>query len=136
MSDKQYKILFVDDDQFILEMYSVKFAQTKHEVRFASSAEEAISILKNGFVPDAIVFDVIMPQTQGFDMISQIKAENLAKGAVLIALTNQSEVEDYERAENLHVHEYIIKANHIPSEVLALIEASIDKIKNKAYESK
>ncbi len=130
MSDKQYKILFIDDDQFILEMYSVKFAQTKHEVRFASSAEEAINILKDGFEPDAVVFDVIMPGTQGFDMVSQIKTENLAKEAVFIALTNQSEPEDYKRAEDLHIDEYIIKANHIPSEVVALIEAGIDKNKS------
>ena len=124
----QYKILFLDDDRFILDMYSTKFASTKHEVRFASSADEAERILKDGFKPDAIVFDLIMPGKQGFDFVSDIKKEHWDEGAVLIALTNQNEYEDYERAENLHLDEYIVKANHIPSEVIAIIE---NTIKNK-----
>jgi len=126
---KSYKILFLDDDQFILEMYSVKFANTKHEVRFASSADEAKKILEEGFEPDAIVFDLIMPGVQGFDFIADIKKDALAKNAALVALTNQGEVEDYDRADKLHIDAYIIKANHIPTEVVALIENAIEKKK-------
>ncbi len=126
---KAYKILFLDDDQFILQMYGVKFAQTEHELKFASSADEAMKILKDGFKPDALVFDVIMPEVQGFDFVSEAKKEGLLKDVVTIALTNQGELEDYNRAEQLHVDEYIIKANHIPSEVVAMIEYSINKNK-------
>ncbi len=125
---KSIKILFLDDDPFILDMYGTKFAQTDHTVRFASSADTAIKILQEGFKPDAIVFDLIMPGTQGFDFIADIKEKDLAGTAALIALTNQNEVEDYDRAEALHIDEYIVKANHIPSEVLAIIE---NTVKNK-----
>ena len=129
--EKKYKILFLDDDPFILDMYSTKFASTEHDVYFVPSADEAKKVLKSGFKPDAIVFDLIMPGTQGFDFVSDIKKENLDEGAVLIALTNQNEYEDYERAENLHVDEYIVKANYIPSEVIAIIENTIKNKKNK-----
>ncbi len=125
---KALKILFLDDDPFILDMYGTKFAQTNHDVRFASTADDAIKILKEGFQPDAIVFDLIMPGTQGFDFVAQIKEESLVGGTALIALTNQNEIEDYDRAEALHVDEYIVKANHIPSEVVAIIE---NTVKNK-----
>ncbi len=128
MSDKKsYKILFLDDDPFILDMYGTKFAQTDHEIKFAASADDAKQILKDGFNPDAIVFDVIMPGTQGFDFVSDIKKEGLAGDAALIALTNQNEVEDYDRAEDLQVDEYIVKANYIPSEVVLMIENTIKK---------
>ncbi len=134
MNDRQYKILFVDDDAFVVEMYAVKFSDTKHEVRFANSADEALQVLEGGFKPDAIVFDVMMPGMLGFDFIAEVKRRGLSDGAVLIALTNQGEMEDYNRAEDLHIDEYIIKANHIPSEVVAIIEDRISKYKQKDHE--
>ncbi len=132
MENKAYKILFLDDDQFIREMYSVKFSQTNHEVQFAASAEEALQILKEGFVPDALVFDVIMPGMQGFDFLEEAYKQKLIdrNKTVIIALTNQSEKSDYDRARSLLVDEYIVKANYIPSEVVSLIESVIEKFKS------
>lgn len=130
MDNEKYKILFVDDDELVLDMYAVKFNQSNHDVRFASSADLAENILKEGFKPDALVFDVIMPGVQGFDMLEKFKKEGLIDAnTVLIALTNQNEDTDYKRAESLGVHEYMVKANHVPSEVLSIIEATIKKNK-------
>ena len=130
-NNKSYKILFVDDDIFIQEMYGIKFAQTNHDIKFAKSADEAEKILKEGFVPDVIVFDVIMPGVQGFDFIENIKEKGLIDfHPTLIALTNQNEATDYDRAKAVGVHEYLVKANHIPSEVVALIESAVEKYGN------
>ena len=132
MDSKSYKILFVDDDELVLDMYAVKFNQSPHTVQFANSADSARKILQDGFKPDAVVFDVMMPGTQGFDMIEQFKNEGLIDDkTVLIALTNQNEDTDYKRAEKLGVHEYMVKAAHIPSEVLSIIETTIQKFKDK-----
>ncbi len=129
MIERKIKILFVDDDSFIREMYAVKFSQDDElDVEFADGAESAIKILKEGLKPDAIVFDLIMPSVDGFSMVEQIKKENLAQGAVFIALTNQGEKADYLRAKELGIDQYIVKANHIPSEVVALIKSTL---KNK-----
>ncbi len=121
------KILFIDDDAFIQEMYSVKFKQAGFDARFASDVASAIKLLEEGFRPDAMVFDLIMPGESGFDFMQQVKQKNLVNGAALIVLSNQSEKEDFQRAKELGASEYIIKANHIPSEVVAIIDSVIKK---------
>ena len=129
MSEAKYKILFIDDDSFIQEMYSVKFGQAGFDAKFASDVDSAIKILEEGFKPDAAVFDLIMPGKSGFDFIQIGKTKKLLDDVVLIVLSNQSEKEDFKRAEELGAHEYIIKANHIPSEVVTMIDAAIKKNK-------
>jgi len=126
MEDKP-KILFIDDDVFIQEMYSVKFSQAGFDARFASDVASAIKLLEEGFKPDVMVFDLIMPGESGFDFMQQVKQKDLINGASLIVLSNQSEKEDFQRAKELGAEEYIIKANHIPSEVVAIIDSVIKK---------
>jgi len=121
------KILFIDDDAFIQEMYSVKFKQADFDARFASDVASAIKLLEEGFKPDVAVFDLIMPGESGFDFMKQVKQKNLLTEASLIVLSNQGEKEDFQRAKELGADEYIIKANHIPSEVVSIIRSIIEK---------
>lgn len=130
MSDKKYKVLFIDDDAFIQEMYSVKFSQAGFDAKFASDVDAAIKILEEGFKPDVAVFDLIMPGKSGFDFMREGKSKNLLDDVVLIVLSNQSEKEDFKVAQELGASEYIIKANHIPSEVVDIILSTVKKHKN------
>ena len=54
-------ILLVDDDKFLLDMYSMKFVQEGYSVQACLSGRDAIAALKAGFAPDAILFDLTMP---------------------------------------------------------------------------
>ena len=127
MQDKK-KILIVDDDRFLLNMYSLKFEKNGFEVKVAQSAEEAINILKEGFGPAVLLMDLIMPVMDGFEMYEKIKKDNLASGSIAIMLTNQGLVSDINRAKELGVHGYIVKATTIPSEVVEeVIDAKEEK---------
>ena len=117
MQDKK-KILIVDDDRFLLNMYSLKFEKNGFDVKVAQSAEEAINVLKEGFGPAVLLMDLIMPVMDGFEMYEKIKKDNLASGSIAIMLTNQGLVSDINRAKELGVHGYIVKATTIPSEVV------------------
>ncbi|MFA6227257.1 MAG: response regulator [Candidatus Paceibacterota bacterium] len=117
MQDKK-KILIVDDDKFLLNMYSLKFERNGFEVKVAQGGEDAINILKDGFKPTVLLMDLIMPVMDGFEMYEKIKKDNLAVGAVAIMLTNQGLTSDINRAKELGVHGYIVKATTIPSEVV------------------
>ncbi len=111
-------ILIVDDDKFLLNMYSMKFGKNGFEVKIAPSGQDAIDILKNGFKADVILMDLIMPVMDGFTLYENIKNEQLAPGAVAIMLTNQGLSSDINRAKELGLHGYIVKATTIPSEVV------------------
>lgn len=113
-----YKVLLVDDDDFLISMYTQKFEHEGDEVQSASSTQEALSILRGGYQPDVIAFDVVMPQQNGFDLVQAIKSENLLGHAHLVALTNQWENENRTKAEELGVNAYIIKAESVPSDIV------------------
>jgi len=112
------KILFVDDDTFLLDMYAVKFKNNGWDVRTCDNAENALKVLRGGYVPDAMLVDIIMPGMDGIEFLSVVRKENLAAGAALILLTNQGLPDDVAKAKELNVDGYIIKATTIPSDVL------------------
>jgi len=116
---KKYKILMVDDDRFLLNMYETKFKNFGHEIISLTSSEQALSKLREGFIPDAIVLDVIMPHPDGLELLNTIRKEKLAPDSAVIMLTNQGESSEIERAQKLGMDGYIVKATLIPSEVAA-----------------
>lgn len=115
---KNYKIMLIDDDKFLLDMYSNKFTKDGFEVKVAVGGQDAFEKLKE-FHPDIILADIVMPGMDGLEVMEQIKKDNLAPNAILIMLTNQGDSYDIERAKNLKLHGYIVKATSIPSEVVA-----------------
>ncbi len=126
-----YKILFLDDDEFVVDMYSLKFTQAGHNFHAVSGAEDALEELRGGFAPDAIVTDLIMPKIDGFQFLQMAKDEDLIRDAAIIVLSNQGETEDLARAREFGAAGHIIKANTIPTEVLAIITDLIAKHKSK-----
>lgn len=113
------KILFVDDDKFLLEMYALKFSKNNFEVNTAQGPEDALKLVRGGFEPDIVLIDVVMPGMDGIELLSTLRKENLIKKAVVIMLTNQGLPDDIARAKKLNADGYIIKATTIPSEVFA-----------------
>lgn len=121
--------MLVDDDNFLLDMYSMKFTQSGYQVQACLSVKVALDVLRGGYTPDAILFDLIMPIEDGFVFLSTLKTENLAPHAIRIALTNQSDETERKHAEELGTDRYIIKASMIPSEVLAVVKEELGKRK-------
>lgn len=113
-----YKILIVDDDKFLLNMYSIKFQKEKFDVTVASDGLEAFEKLKGGFIPDAIVLDIVMPVMDGLEFLEKIRGEDLAKDATVLILSNQGQSSDIDKAKRLGIDGYIVKATTIPSEVV------------------
>ncbi|MDR3558220.1 MAG: response regulator [Candidatus Pacebacteria bacterium] len=126
----QEKIMFVDDDSFLLDMYAVKLKNQGYDVRICDNAEAALKILHDGYVPDAVLIDMIMPEMDGIGFLATLRKEGLAAKAALIMLTNQGLPDDIAQAKKLNVDGYIIKATTIPSDVLRETE-KILAAKNK-----
>lgn len=120
-------ILVLDDDRFLLDMYSAKFLQAGFRVESCSRTEDALNVLRGGFDPAAVLFDLIMPEMNGFDFLTAIQNEKLAPNAILIALTNQSNESDKAQAEKLGAAKYVIKATMIPSEVVNMTKEELGK---------
>ena len=102
MTDQlQKKILFVDDDKFLLDMYALKFSKAGYDVKTADSSDAGLKILRDGYVPDVLLVDIVMPGVDGLDMVGMIRKERLAPDAAVIMLTNQGISDDIARAKKL-----------------------------------
>lgn len=112
------KILIVDDDSFLLDMYALKFSQNDFAVYAANSAAQALEKFQGGLTPDIILLDIIMPEMDGFELLEKINREKLSPNSVKIILSNKSQQSDIDRGNNLGVAGYIVKANSTPLEVI------------------
>lgn len=114
---KKHSLMLVDDDQFLLNMYSLKFQKSGFDVTTVSSAQEGLAKLREGYSPDILVLDIIMPGMDGLELLEAVRKESLIPNAVVIMLTNQGD--EVERAKRLGVQGYIVKATTVPSEVVS-----------------
>ena len=124
---KKGNILLTDDDKFLLDMYGMKFSQSGYTVEACLSAKEALGILRGGFKPDVILFDLTMPELDGFSFLKALSDEHLAPEALKIALTNQSDESEQAKAVQLGALRCIVKASMIPSEVVNTVNEEIGK---------
>lgn len=114
------KLLIVDDDAFLRDMYVAKFEEAGHTTAVAKNAEQAIEILSAGTF-DVVLLDMIMPGMGGTEMVRKIKNEKLGGDPICIVLSNQSSEEEIHAAMDAGARGYIIKAELIPSEVVAKV---------------
>ena len=126
--EKKQSILIVDDDNFMLDMYALKFKERGFEVSTAIDAKQALDKLREDLSLSVILFDMIMPNIDGLEFLEIINNEKLAENIILIAISNQWEESYIEKAKNLGVDDYIIKADTIPSEVLIKVEEAIKNL--------
>jgi CheY-like chemotaxis protein len=117
-SGKHYKILIVEDDKFLIDMYTLKFGEHGFVVTPSFGPPDAISRLEEGLEPDIILTDIVMPVMDGFEFLAEIKAKKLAPEAVRIILSNLGQKEDITKGVSLGAAGYIVKATSTPTEVV------------------
>lgn len=124
-SESTPKILIIDDDPFILEMYVLKFKEHNFQVETASNGQEGLAKVKE-YQPDLLLLDIVMPALDGFDVLQQIK-KNSSPDMKIVLLTNLGQKEDVERGMQLGADDYIIKAHFTPSEVVEKVKVLLGK---------
>lgn len=121
------KILIIDDDNFLLDMYALKFSKSNFDVSSALGPELALEKLRGNYTPDVILLDIVMPIMDGFELMEKMKEENLATQAIKIILSNRGQPSDIARGESLGASGYIVKASSTPTEVIDKVKEIINK---------
>jgi len=127
MEEKKRKILIVDDDSFLLDMYALKFSQNNFEVNTAPGGKQALEMLEGGLKPDVILLDIIMPEMDGFEMLKIINDKKLSQDSVKIILSNKGQQSDIDQGNSLGASGYIVKANSTPAEVIEHVMGILKK---------
>ncbi|MBI3671762.1 response regulator [Candidatus Azambacteria bacterium] len=122
------KVLIIEDDSFLSDMYKTKFSSDGFDVTMADDGETGIKLLKEGLRPAIILLDIVMPKLDGIETLTVIKKMDDVKNIPVIMLTNLGQKEEIDRAMALGAASYLIKANYTPSEVVKKVS---DTLENK-----
>ena len=119
------KIAIIEDDQVINQMYRMKFDAAGFDVATASDGEAGVAIVKK-FHPDLILLDLQMPNMNGVEALSLIRALPSHKQTPVIVLTNLGEEEAPDGLRKLGVHSYIVKADFTPRQVVERVKHALN----------
>lgn len=112
----------LDDERFLLEIYKKYFVQSGYEVVTTYAADQALSMLRAGFHPEIILFDITMPDSKsGYEFLETVERERLAKHTLKIALTNEGQAGEKARTRELGANAHLIKAEFTPSELVVTV---------------
>lgn len=111
------KIIIVDDDPLIVRMYQTALNYEGFDVDSAENGAMGLEKIKQNKY-DLIIFDVMMPQMNGLELLRAIKKNPLCKDTPIIALTNLAGTKDVEEVIKLGVDKYIIKSENRPRDIV------------------
>lgn len=120
------KILIVDDDPFIVDMYALKFKERGFDVEVGRDGKAGLAKVKE-IQPDILLLDIVMPGMDGFEVLKTLKEKAAGPLPKIVFLTNFGQKDDIERGLQLGADDYIIKAHYTPTEVVEKIEQILAK---------
>ena len=120
------KILLVEDDPFLIDIYTSKLEKEGFSVKISESGEDCFKKI-NQEKPDLILLDIILPKIDGWEVLKKIKSDENLKNIKIIILSNLYQKEDIEKGLSLGADKYLIKANYDPKEVIEEIKKILNK---------
>jgi len=117
MTNEPKKILVVDDEPAVREIYNREFTTAGYKVVIATNGEEGL--LKAGEEnPDLILLDVMMPKMSGIDTLKNLKKNELTKNTPILLLTNLGEEQLIKEGFSLGADGYLLKVSYTPAQVV------------------
>lgn len=116
------KVLLVEDDVALRDIYSARFMAEGYDVVTASDGEMALTqAVKEK--PDLIILDVMMPKISGFDVLDILRATPETKETKVIMMTALSQEADVDKGKSLGADEYLVKSQVTLTDVIEKAKA-------------
>jgi DNA-binding response OmpR family regulator len=123
------KILIVEDDIALYNMYSTELQLRGFEVVNVSNGGQAVDAVRKE-KPDLILLDVMLPEKNGLDILEELKQDDELKNYKVVMLTNYGTDENISRAVELGAEDYIMKYNIVPSELSGKVQSIMGEVSN------
>lgn len=115
------KILLVEDDVALANVYIARLKLEGFEVRLVTNGEEALSAALE-FKPELVLLDAMMPKISGFDVLDILRNTPETTNVRIIMLTALSQAKDREKAKKLGVDDYLVKSQVVIGDVVDRIK--------------
>ena len=120
------KILLVEDDQSLREIYGIRLTAEGYEIVPAGDGEEALAVAVRER-PDLIISDVVMPKISGFDMLDILRSTPETKDIKVIMMTALSSDDQRERGESLGADRFLVKSQVGIEDVVNAVHEVLDQ---------
>jgi len=117
-------VLLIEPDEFLASIYEKNLLMEDFKVTRVTNAERALKAAADK-KPDIIVTAIMLPKTNGFELLAQLKANAATKNIPVVVLTKLGSKEDVEKAAALGAQGYIIKTHFQPSEIVAMVKKAV-----------
>jgi DNA-binding response OmpR family regulator len=115
------RVLFVEDDPSVAQMYKLKLELDGYDVEVASDGEMALESARQS-PPDIVFLDIRLPKLDGFSVLEALREDDRTKRVPVVILSNYSERELVDRGVKLGALEYLIKSQTTPARLAGGME--------------
>lgn len=116
---KKKRVLLVEDDSDISEMYRIRITASGFDVETAANGQIGIEKMKK-YLPDLVLLDIVMPKKDGFDLLEEVRQaseKEKIKKIPIIVLSNLASPIDIMEGKRLGAQDWWIKAFNTPSQI-------------------
>ena len=121
MNAAKKKILIVEDEEMLSEMYREVFEKEGFDVITAGNAQEAVESAQ-AKKPDFVLLDILLPGDNGIHFLEQRKEQSSLASIPVIAFSNFDNPQTKKDAFRLGIRDYLIKTNYTPQEVVTKVK--------------
>lgn len=131
MSRDKIKIVLVEDEPEIINLYTLKLKEAGFDVTHVIDGREVSSVVKK-VNPDLILLDLVIPHLDGYQVLSVLRQDPETKDYLVYAWSNLTQKKEIDQAKKLGVNGYLIKSDFTPSILADKIREILgNKKKNK-----
>src|SRR3990167_9285690 len=123
---KGTKILMVDDDKMLIDLYKERLELAGYQVEISRDGEEGLAKVHE-VKPDIVLLDIMMPKVNGYEALASIKSDPATKDVPVIILSALMRDVNKSKAVESGADDYILRENAVPADVIQKIEAVLKK---------
>ncbi|MBI5140132.1 MAG: response regulator [Candidatus Vogelbacteria bacterium] len=121
------KVLLVEDDKFLRETLAKKLLGAGLLVEAAFDGKNALEIVSK-FMPDVILLDLLLPDTDGYQVLAEIKKNPNLNKIPVIVLSNLDKPDDMMKAKGLGAIDFMVKSNFTLNEIVNRAKSTLGKV--------
>lgn len=125
------KLLLVDDNQSLCEMYTILFTASGYEVKTSPNGLAAITDAVD-FKPDIVLLDILMPEMSGYGFLDALN-NNTSMRPVVIILSNLGEQVEIDRALGHGADAYLQKSDYVGKTLVEKVQKLYKQILEKRH---
>lgn len=120
------KIVIIEPDNVTREHYRELLGAAGFDVHTAADGKTGLDLIWRES-PDLLLLEILLPKIDGFEVLRQVRTRAQTAGIPVVLFTELGHEEDIAHARHLGAHEYCVKAQHTPQDIVQKVTALLSR---------